>query len=118
MQGEGNDHIRGLVGGREDLPLTAWRGQGARFQAVVVAIAARRAAHHVAAADSRRRRGLVVVSHRFGLSEGPVAYELSADRSDGVRKILLDPTRDPVHEREDMASLSYLPGAGELPVHG
>ncbi|MEU1466013.1 alcohol dehydrogenase catalytic domain-containing protein [Streptomyces sp. NPDC005727] len=35
----------------------------------------------------------VVVSHRFALSEGPAAYELFAGRSDGVRKILLDPTR-------------------------
>ncbi|MBZ9638648.1 zinc-binding dehydrogenase, partial [Streptomyces sp. PSKA30] len=35
----------------------------------------------------------VVVSHRFPLSEGPAAYELFAGRSDGVRKILLDPTR-------------------------
>ncbi|CAM5409190.1 2-desacetyl-2-hydroxyethyl bacteriochlorophyllide A dehydrogenase OS=Streptomyces violarus OX=67380 GN=FHS41_000364 PE=3 SV=1 [Streptomyces violarus] len=35
----------------------------------------------------------VVVSHRYALSEGPAAYELFADRSDGVRKILLDPTR-------------------------
>jgi threonine dehydrogenase-like Zn-dependent dehydrogenase len=32
-----------------------------------------------------------VVSHRFALSEGPAAYELFASRSDGVRKILLDP---------------------------
>jgi threonine dehydrogenase-like Zn-dependent dehydrogenase len=35
----------------------------------------------------------LVVSHHYALSEGPAAYELFADRSDGVRKILLDPTR-------------------------
>jgi 2-desacetyl-2-hydroxyethyl bacteriochlorophyllide A dehydrogenase len=34
-----------------------------------------------------------VVSHRFGLSEGPAAYELFSSRADGVHKILLDPSR-------------------------
>ncbi|KAB1143427.1 alcohol dehydrogenase catalytic domain-containing protein [Streptomyces luteolifulvus] len=34
-----------------------------------------------------------VVSHRFALSEGPEAYELFNSRADGVRKILLDPSR-------------------------
>lgn len=46
----------------------------------------------IALAQARRIKPEVVVSHRFPLSEGPAAYELFADRTDGVRKILLDPT--------------------------
>ncbi|MFF6980898.1 alcohol dehydrogenase catalytic domain-containing protein [Streptomyces sp. NPDC008343] len=46
----------------------------------------------IALAQARRITPEVVVSHRFPLSQGPAAYELFADRSDGVRKILLDPT--------------------------
>ncbi|MGF0177140.1 alcohol dehydrogenase catalytic domain-containing protein [Streptomyces sp. Marseille-Q5077] len=46
----------------------------------------------IALAQARRIKPEVVVSHRFPLSQGPAAYELFADRSDGVRKILLDPT--------------------------
>ncbi len=46
----------------------------------------------IALAQAGRIQPEVVVSHRFPLSQGPAAYELFADRSDGVRKILLDPT--------------------------
>lgn len=46
----------------------------------------------IALAQARRIEPEVVVSHRFPLSQGAAAYELFADRSDGVRKILLDPT--------------------------
>ncbi|WP_260860449.1 hypothetical protein [Streptomyces cupreus] len=46
----------------------------------------------IAFAQAGRIQPEVVVSHRFPLSQGPAAYELFADRSDGVRKILLDPT--------------------------
>jgi 2-desacetyl-2-hydroxyethyl bacteriochlorophyllide A dehydrogenase len=35
----------------------------------------------------------VVVTHHFGLSEGPEAYRLFAGRGDGVGKVVLDPTR-------------------------
>ncbi|MEU6775191.1 alcohol dehydrogenase catalytic domain-containing protein [Streptomyces sp. NPDC046759] len=34
-----------------------------------------------------------VVSHHFALSDGPAAYELFSNRTAGVRKILLDPSR-------------------------
>ncbi|MFC8093076.1 alcohol dehydrogenase catalytic domain-containing protein [Streptomyces sp. NPDC057301] len=46
----------------------------------------------IALTQARRIEPEVVVSHRFPLSQGAAAYELFADRSDGVRKILLDPT--------------------------
>ncbi|MFH9067132.1 alcohol dehydrogenase catalytic domain-containing protein [Streptomyces coeruleorubidus] len=46
----------------------------------------------IALAQSGRIKPEAVVSHRFPLSQGPAAYELFANRSDGVRKILLDPT--------------------------
>ncbi|WP_031482361.1 alcohol dehydrogenase catalytic domain-containing protein [Streptomyces bicolor] len=46
----------------------------------------------IALAQAGRIKPEVVVSHRFPLSQGPAAYELFAGRSDGVRKILLDPT--------------------------
>ncbi|MFC8783930.1 zinc-binding dehydrogenase [Streptomyces nigra] len=45
----------------------------------------------IALAQSGRITPEAVVSHRFPLSEGAAAYALFADRSDGVRKILLDP---------------------------
>lgn len=34
-----------------------------------------------------------LVTHRLGLSEGPAAYALLADRADGVGKVVLDPKR-------------------------
>ncbi|MDL2076028.1 alcohol dehydrogenase catalytic domain-containing protein [Streptomyces sp. GXMU-J15] len=46
----------------------------------------------IALTQAGRIKPEVVVSHRFPLSEGPKAYALFAERSDGVRKILLDPT--------------------------
>ncbi|MFI1165476.1 alcohol dehydrogenase catalytic domain-containing protein [Streptomyces sp. NPDC020801] len=47
----------------------------------------------IALAQAGRIKPEAVVSHRFPLSEGPAAYTLFAGRADGVRKILLDPTR-------------------------
>jgi threonine dehydrogenase-like Zn-dependent dehydrogenase len=47
----------------------------------------------IALAQAGRITPEVVVSHRFGLSEGPAAYELFDSRADGVRKVLLDPAR-------------------------
>lgn len=43
--------------------------------------------------ESGRIDPSVVVTHRFGLSEGPAAYELFASRAGGVGKVVLDPTR-------------------------
>ena len=34
-----------------------------------------------------------VFTHRMGLSEGAEAYQLFAERREGVMKVLLDPTR-------------------------
>lgn len=47
----------------------------------------------LALAQAGRITPEAVVSHRLALSEGPAAYELFDNRGDGVRKILLDPTR-------------------------
>lgn len=44
----------------------------------------------IALAQAGRIKPEAVVSHCFALSQGPAAYELFADRSDGVRKILAD----------------------------
>ncbi|MCE0761443.1 hypothetical protein LWC35_00705 [Pseudonocardia kujensis] len=34
-----------------------------------------------------------LITHRLGLSEGPAAYAMLADRTGGVGKIVLDPAR-------------------------
>lgn len=47
----------------------------------------------IALTQAGRIKPEAVVSHHFALSEGPAAYELFAGRADGVRKIVLDPTR-------------------------
>ncbi|MFE4631395.1 hypothetical protein [Streptomyces mirabilis] len=73
---EGNDRTRGFVGGGEDLPLAARRGQGARFQTVVVAFTTGRPAHRVVAAGRRRRCGL----GRGGGILGAVAADPYQDR--------------------------------------
>jgi len=35
----------------------------------------------------------LAISHRMGLSEGAEAYRLFASREDGIRKVILDPSR-------------------------
>ena len=42
--------------------------------------------------SSGRLRPAEVVTHRLGLSDGAAAYEMFASRTDGVGKVVLDPT--------------------------
>jgi threonine dehydrogenase-like Zn-dependent dehydrogenase len=41
--------------------------------------------------ESGRLRPEAIVTHRLPLAEGPAAYELFANRADGVGKVVLDP---------------------------